>query len=319
MKMKFSFLSTFIASTLVSAAGVNLKNDEMKKTIEVNIRGEHFTTYHYGDTQHVPFLWPVHGEGGVGVTRNFPMADDEPSITDHPHHVSIYLTYGDLNGYDFWHVGRGKVGVIRTASIKTGERDGFAWIRAHHHWIAEGDGKLVIEEIRELRFHDGPPSARVFDFISTFYATKGDVTFGDTKEGMLAVRMAPMLDGKHSGTLTNAHGEQGESNVYGKPSPWMDYTGTAGGDGKRGVAIFDHPENLRPGQWHVRDFGLAAINPFGTRAVAKLADGRHTLVDGESLTLRYRFVIHSGNAKEADIAGHHARYIADEFVKLPAP
>jgi hypothetical protein len=313
--MKFPHLFILMASTLASTAGVELKNDETRQAIEVTIRGEHFTTYHYGDAQHVPFLWPVNAEGGVGVTRNFPMGTDEPLIADHPHHLSIYLTYGALNGYDFWHVGRGKPGVIRTAGIETGDGDGFAWIRAHHQWVAEGGEKLVMEEIRELRFHDGPPSARVFDIISTFKATAGDVTFGDTKEGMLAVRIRPELDGERGGTLTNAHGQQGETNVYGKPSPWMDYTGTARGHGKRGVAIFDHPENMRPAQWHVRDYGLAAVNPFGTRAIAKLADGRHTLADGESLTLRYRFIIHSGSHEEADVAGHYARYIADESVK----
>ncbi len=51
------------------AAGVELKNDPAAKTVEVHIRSEHFTTYHYGETQHMPFLWPVKAEGGVGVTQ----------------------------------------------------------------------------------------------------------------------------------------------------------------------------------------------------------------------------------------------------------
>jgi len=175
----------------------------------------------------------------------------------------------------------------------------------------------VMEEIRELRFHDGPASARVFDFISTFKATHGDVTFGDTKEAMLAVRMRPEIDGERGGTLTNAEGRQGEAKVYGTPSPWMDYTGTVEGHGKRGVAIFDHPSNIRPGYWHVRDYGLASINPFGRRSVGRGENGAHTIPDGESLTLRYRFLIHSGDHEEADVTAHHARYLADESVNKP--
>lgn len=298
-----------------SGAGVVLKNDPAAKTVEVHIRGEHFTTYHYGETQHLPFLWPVNAEGGVGVTRNHPMGKDEPAVEDHPHHCSLYLTYGAVNGHDFWHAGRGRTGVIRTAKLETGDGEDFAWIRAHNHWLSKTDDKLILEEVRELRFHDTEPSGRLFDFISTFKATQGDVEFGDSKEGMLAFRIRPEMDGDHSGVLTNAGGKQGESEVYGKPSPWMDYTGTIAGHGKRGIALFDHPDNFRPVQWHVRNYGLAAANPFGTRSVARLEDGRHTLKQGESLTLRYRFLIHSGDHQQADVAGHYQRYLDDEAVR----
>lgn len=301
--------------TLAHAAGVVLENDTESATVKVTIGGEHFTTYHYGSQRHFPYLWPVNAEGGVGMTRNFPMGEDTPAVEDHPHHLSLYLAYGDLNGHDFWHVGRGRPGTIKTVDLQTGQGDGFGWIRAHHHWVAEEI--IVMEEIRELRFHAGPPSARVFDFISTFKATQGDVTFGDTKEAMLAVRIRPEIDGTRGGTLTNAEGRQGEAKVYGTPSPWMDYSGTVAGHGTRGVAIFDHPENIRPGYWHVRDYGLASINPFGRRSVGGGVDGAHTLPNGTSLTLRYRFLVHSGHPEEAGIAAQHARYAADESVMNP--
>jgi len=276
--------------------------------VEVRIRGEHFTTYHYGDSRHVPFLWPVKAEGGVGVTRNYPMGSDEPSITDHPHHLSLYLTYGVLNGLDFWHKGRRNDGVIRTVELETGAGADYAWIRAHKHWIANDDGRVVMEEQRELRFHDSDASARVFDFISTFQATQGDVTFGDTKEGMIGFRMSPALDGDRGGVLTNADGLQRERAVYGKPSPWMDYTGELPGVGKRGVALFDHPDNTPRGHWHVRNYGLASLNPFGSRSISRQASGEHTLPQGEELTFQYRFLVHSGDHEEADVAGHYQRY-----------
>lgn len=309
-----TFAALFITTTYAHAE-VHLENDTNPATVKVTIGGEHFTTYHYGTERHVPFLWPVMAEDGVGVTRNFPMGRDEPAIEDHPHHLSLYLTYGSLNGHDFWHVGRGKPGTIKTVDLQTGQGDGFAWIRAHHHWV-DGE-KVVMEEIRELRFHDTPASARVFDFISTFKATHGNVTFGDTKEAMLAVRVRPEIDGKHGGILTNAEGRQGEAKVYGTPSPWMDYTGTIKGHGKRGIAIFDHPANFRPGYWHVRDYGLASISPFARRSVGRGQNGAHTIPKGESLTLRYRFLIHSGDHEDAVVAAHYARYLADESVKKP--
>jgi hypothetical protein len=309
--MKIQLLAASIAGILATHAGVVLENDAASAQVKVVIGGEHFTTWHYGNERHLPYLWPLLAEGGVGITRNFPMGEDEPAVKDHPHHLSLYLTHGDVNGHDFWHAGKGTA--IRTVDVKKGDGEGFSWIRAHHHWVAGEE--IVMEEIRELRFHDTPAAARVFDMIATFKATRGDVKFGDTKEGSLSVRVAPALDGARGGVLTNAHGQQGERKVYGKPSPWMDYTGNMPGHGKRGIAIFDHPANVRRGHWHVRDYGLAALNPFGGRAVAKQEDGAFVMKNGESLTLRYRFVVHSGSHEDAGIAAHYATYQADESLK----
>lgn len=297
--------------------GVTLHHDEQAKTVEVVVRGETFTTYHYGSKRHVPFLWPVNGEGGVGLTRNFPMGSDEPPSKDHPHHVSLYLTHGDVNGHDFWHVDRGRSGTIRTVALETGASEGSAWIRARNHWLPRNRESPLLESVQELRFHDGPPGARFFDFDITFTASQGDVTFGDTKEGFFALRLRPEMQGDKGGVLTNAHGARGEAAVYGKPSAWMDYSGPVKGHGTRGIALFDHPDNPIAAQWHVRDYGLAALNPFGRRSVARLADGSHTLKAGESLALRYRVLVHSGDVSEADVAGHYARYLADSSATAP--
>lgn len=303
---------TLHASPTLPVNHVKLEHNTETKTVDVHIRGDHFTTYHYGGRYHMPFLWPVIGEGGTGLTRNFPMGKDEPAINDHPHHLSLYLTYGDLNGVDFWHANRENSGRIVVVEVETGATTHYRWIRTRNQWRADRDGNpIIMEEDRELRFHDGPASCRWFDIITTFHAVHGEVTFGDTKEGMLAVRMAPALDGDRGGVLTNAHGQQGEANVYGKPSPWMDYTGRIEAHGKRGIAIFDHPKNPFPAQWHVRNYGLAALNPFGTRSIAKLADGDHILPQGQSFTLRYRILVHGGSHQEAGVAGHYAGYLSE--------
>lgn len=297
---------------ITRANGTVLLNNPAEKTVEVHVGGSHFTTYHYGDQRHIPFLWPVLGEGGVGMTRNFPMAKDQPASEDHPHHCSLYLTYGAVNGHDFWHVGRGQPGVIRTAKLQTGAEGHCAWIRTRNHWVAVKDERVLMEEDRELRFRGIGKSGRLIDITSTFHATAGDVTFGDSKEGMLALRIRPEIDGEHGGVLTNADGVQGEKKVYGKPSPWMDYSGKVAGHGVRGIALMDHPDNFRPAQWHVRNYGLAALNPFGRKSVAKLEDGRYTIEEGDSLTLCYRIYVHSGDHEEADVAAVYRAYSEDK-------
>jgi len=162
----------------------------------------------------------------------------------------------------------------------------------------------------------------VFDFEITIHASHGVLTFGDTKEGTMALRLAetmrlkPNKDnvGKPSGHIVNSEGQR-EGDTWGKRAKWVDYYGPV--EGKIvGVAIFDHPQYPRhPTWWHVRDYGLFSANPFGLHDFEKQPAGAGDLKlkSGESLTFRYRFYLHTGDEKEARVA---ERY--QEFVQPPA-
>jgi hypothetical protein len=58
---------------------------------------------------------------------------------------------------------------------------------------------------------------------------------------------------------------------------------------------------------------LFAVNPFGERDFYndKTRDGSLTIQPGESLTLRYRVLIHHGDAVEAKVEEGYARYARD--------
>jgi len=302
-----------LATPLAAFAEVELKHDEEGTKVEVHIRGEHFTTLHYNDGEYeetyerTPFLWPVHGEGGVGLTRNFPMGEDAIKDEDHPHHRSLYFVFGDVNGHDHWHNHQ-----IVTRRIEMGNRDDYAFIQSHNDWL-DPDGEPVVHEVQELRFRDQPASGRLIELKSTLSAKYGDVTFGDDKEGLVALRVRPEIKGNNDGVMTNSRGEQGERNVYGTPAPWMDYSGPLEDYGWRGIAIFDHPDNFRQGYWHARDYGLLSLNPFSRRGVGgEDESGAHTIAEGESLTLRYAWFVHSGNHEEADIDSHYKKFAGEE-------
>ena len=112
--------------------------------------------------------------------------------------------------------------------------------------------------------------------------------------------------------ITNAEGLVGEKQLWGKPSPWCDYSGEINGE-KVGVAILDHPDNPRhPVRWHARAYGLFAANPFGLSVFTndKSQDGSMTITPGQSVHYRYRVIIHPGTVKDADIAGLYAKYTA---------
>jgi hypothetical protein len=105
-----------------------------------------------------------------------------------------------------------------------------------------------------------------------------------------------------------------DGNAWGKRATWCDYFSEHNGK-TYGVAIFDHPKNLRhPTWWMARDYGLFAANPFGQHNFENKPDqphlGDYTVPAGDSLTLRYRFYFHNGDEKVAKIAERYADYIA---------
>jgi hypothetical protein len=167
---------------------------------------------------------------------------------------------------------------------------------------------------------------RWIDFTITIKASDGDVTFGDTKEGTFAVRVADTmrLEAKLGGRIVNSEG-QVDDDAWGLPAKWVDYTGPVdnvagvsdpGHKETVGIAIFSHPTSFRPNtRWHVRGYGLFAANPFGQRDFPKpelAQQGATTIREGDSLKFRYRVLLHRGKTEEADIPAAF-----DEFVGAP--
>src|SRR5439155_3395463 len=128
------------------------------------------------------------------------------------------------------HMGRE---VVRSADWKNGT------LMAVIEW-RDPEGKVLLVENRDMTFA-GDARLRTIDFHITLTAAQ-DVTFGDTKEGAFAIRLAEPFTEKKGLKIVDADGRTGMKNVWGKRSNWVDYTGEVDGE-KLGVAIFDHPRN----------------------------------------------------------------------------
>jgi hypothetical protein len=288
---------------------VRLEKRDGEDVIDVSINNNPFTAYHYSKENKKPFLWPVLSEGGQAVTRDYPMGP-KVKTDDHIHHVSLFTAHGDLNGVDCWSEGEDS-GFQHTNNVTFDSGDAYGWIAADIVW-QDKNHNPVIEEDREYRFYYGPSYARLIDIEITFTAAYGDVVFGDTKEGgLVSVRMADGLREKGGkGVVTTATGTVGARRAWGKPAAWCDYSGKIRGLGVRGLAVFDHPANLRhPTNWHVRNYGLMSANCFGYSAFTDGKDtGDFTLESGESITFKYRVYVHSGDVEESDVAGHYGDF-----------
>jgi hypothetical protein len=294
---------------------ITKKSDEA--IVDVLIDGVHFTSYHYSSDWKKPFLWPVNCEGGVGITRSFPMeAEGTPRIArDHPHHKSFWSAYGEVNGHDLWAEGAGAGNQV-TKEVTFGSGDAYGWIRSVNVW-EDKDGNPIINETREYRFFATPENARLFDTKVTFSAEYGEVLFSDTKEGgIVSARMRADICNARA-IITNALGDQGEANAWGKPSPWCDFSGDIPDVGMRGLTIFDNPGNLRhPSSWHIRNYGLMGANAFGYSYFNEKEynkglipeNGDYTFAANDTLTFNYRMYVHSGDVQEAAVAERYADY-----------
>jgi hypothetical protein len=285
---------------------VRLVKKDDADAIDVLVQDGLLTTYHYSNEARKPYLWPVKGERGVSVTRDYPMAETGET-KDHPHHVSFWTGFGDINGHDYWEYGE-RTGWQRTESIEFGSGDACGWIVTHIVW-EDKEHKPVIDEHRVFRFYAdaGKTGARLFDVDIVFTAAYGDVKFGDTKEGgIVGLRIADALRARGgSGTITLSTGIT-NAETWGKPAAWCDYSGTIEGVGARGITVFDSPASFRhPSHWHVRDYGLLGANPFGySHFYNGEKNGDHTVKNGEILSFSYRIYVHSGDVTEADVAGY---------------
>lgn len=301
---------------------VNIKKRGDEPVYEVYIEDKLFTAYYAPADGKKPYLWPINVADTATLTRDYPM-DPTNKPSDHPHHKSVWSAFGEVNGVDCWAEGP-ESGFQASGEVTTGSGDAFGWVRAKNVW-QDKDRKPLIDEEREYRFYATPATARVFDLTITFTASYGDVNFTDTKEGgLIAVRMRQELSGA-KGIITNALGDVGEPNLWGKPSPWCDYSGNLDGVGPCGLTIFDTPTNPRyPTSWHVRAYGLMAANAFGwddfrekeyNKPLLPATSGDLKIANGEKFTTKYRVYVHTGDVKAAAVADRFADYATPPAAK----
>jgi len=343
MKHTISFLLVAtLAATLALASddqGVKIVESKMAKQLDVYIDGQLFTSYVYWDNQKKPVLYPLKTARGTIVTRGYPIEKVPGERTDHPHHVSAWFNYGDVNGIDFW--GNSdqnkspKVGVIKHRSvnkIKNGKDS--ALLDVTMDWVGP-DGSKMLQEDDQIIFRTGK-GARIIDRIMTLKALDKKIVFGDTKEGAFAIRVVrqleepadkpevftdaqgnptkvPVLDNKGvNGVYLSSEGKTGEKEVWSSRAKWVTLSGNVKGEDVV-IGIFDHPKNpTYPTYWHARGYGLFAANPFGAKDFTKGGKTLNfTLQPGEKATFRFRILIHSGKLDKAQTEALYQQFLKD--------
>ncbi len=334
-----SLFAIFVFCSCGGAASEHCKagKDAVKITdlgdkLKVEINGKLFTQYNYKNVAQ-PHFYPIVGPTDEIVCRRWPT---EPNMDgpyeqhDHPTHIGLWFGHMVNGSVRYW--GNGKVHE-KFLEVNSGD---VGVIKAENKWVSEAN-EVVCTSTNTYKICPLPDGQTMMDCEITIHAGSAPVTFNDSKEGTMAIRLATsMAQNLNSKGLGNAAfrfqrkpGEQGghivnsdgitDANAFGKRAAWCDYYGPLKGQ-TVGVAIFDHPKNINhPTNWMARDYGLFAANPFGISDLSGKKGqtaGQVIIPAGENLTLKYRFYFHKGDEKQANVAELYKQYVSADCPKV---
>lgn len=281
----------YLCLTLILLCAAPQEPKVIPLRIEVLLGEAPFATWDM--TGRLPMVYPLLAPGGTPITRELVLPGSKAKL-DHPHHVSFWTAHGDINGVDFWHDPKAKIKREGVLVRRVDEETGVTTLVQRFEWHGPDDA-LILLETRALRFHE-KDGVRYVDRAHDFSAPPEKfVVFGDTKEGMFALRLRKELCPDSGASLINDSG-QIDGKVWGQTARWLRYEGKVEGE-ILGVAMFGHPDNPRhPTRWHARNYGLAAANPFGLHHFtgSPKGEGAMILKPGEHVEFRWRTAIYRG-------------------------
>jgi hypothetical protein len=336
------FTALLVASVATQAPRIQVVPHAVAPRVDVTIDGKPFTSYMYPQEEKKPYLYPLRTARGTIVTRGWPVEPRPNERVDHPHHIGLWFNYGAVNGLDFWNNSTAiladrapRMGTVihkRVIEATSGRDKGE--LNVEMDWV-DAKGTLLLKENTRFVFR-GDAGSRTIDRITRLTAMKEPVVFGESKEGVLGIRVArgleqptndavPLTDASgnpsktkavnNDGVTGNYIGSDGKTGdaVWGTRGPWTMLTGKVESE-QVTLAILDHPKNPgHPTYWHARGYGLFAANNLGQNAFdPKQPEVKHTLAPGESMTFRHRVMIVSGPVEASRMNAEHRNFATEK-------
>jgi hypothetical protein len=228
-----------------------------------------------------PFIHPLTTPAGAVLSVEAP--------ADHPWHHALWFTIKFVNGENFWEE-YDEFGTLRTVDVQDTDHS----VTATLEWIAPAGGAVRLRETRTISTTAIDADAYAIDWSERLTVASDTVldrtpftTWGGY--GGLTLRGAPTW----TDTVIRLDDGIERDRTLGEPSSWFAIDGLVG-ETTAGVAMFDHPGNLRsPSPWYASTradtYGDGWANFVNA---AFLWDEAYTLGAGEHLDLRYRVIVH---------------------------
>src|SRR5207248_369416 len=99
--------------------------------------------FHFGAALKRPFLFPIIGPSGRGLTR---MGHPHDPVT-HSHHNSVWVSHRFVGGVDFWSDNGGRIAHVRVLRYEDGDDAAFA--ETKNAWV-DKENKAVLHDWRRM-------------------------------------------------------------------------------------------------------------------------------------------------------------------------
>jgi hypothetical protein len=230
-----------------------------------------------------PYLHVFDADGKAPITQG-------AGGTQFPHHRGIYIGWQKLGfggkTMNFWEMAGGDIVHDKFEGQKA-DADSAAFTSLTR-WVPNGSDKPVVSEERTITFRRGPAPARLLiDFTSKLTAPNGDVELnGDPEHGGIQYRPAGDLTASETVYVyPKENADPHKDTDY----PWVGETYTLHGK-KHSVVNMSGPANPKGTRWSAyRDYGRFGAFP------------KASVKSGESLTVKYRFLIADGEMPRVEV------------------
>ena len=260
-----------------------------------------------GEYERSNYIHPLHDLDGGVLTEDFP--------ADHLHQRGIFWAWHQVfvqgkRVSDQWTTENSIWEVVDTEIVRAGSES--AAVKVEFHWKspkwldASGKQKAFVEETAVVRVHRAEQDIRKIDFDIRLVALEDGVRIGGSEDdkgyGGFSARVRMPSDISFTGRA----GKLIPQTMQIEAGPWVDFSGSYDSSARKsGVAILVHPSTANfPQPWILRA-QRSMQNPVypGNQAVP--------LPLGKPLILRYRMVIHRGDASRVDLNQLQAAYEKD--------
>jgi type 1 glutamine amidotransferase len=254
--------------------------------------------FNYGGKGVKPCFHPVSLLDGTVLTWFRP--------PDHTWHRAVWFSWKYINRVNYWEenrkTGLGK-GLTEITNAKvTGGDDHSAKIEMTLSYHPPKKPAVLTEKrLITVSPPDEKGNYRI-DWVCSFTACDKDVVLdrtppagqkGGKSWGGYAGLSARLAENLTEFKVLNSEPRQ-DAAAHGQKARWTDFSAMTPDGRPAGIAIFDHPSNLRyPTQWYISKKGPKKNN-FSS---APLFDKPYTIGAGKTLTLKYRVLVHAGRGE----------------------